>query len=185
MTTQNRSLTGTSATQSKGNNTGLIFPGRLIYPPQSQVARTEDAVTDRINQLDVHAQGLGQGFSISFTSFVLNPLPEPAKNSDVTALAVTFASLLHRAERVSLERRANRWGLYFTREAAFVGSQDRKTESVPLKDAPLDVREKFLLKTEEFFRAYLDLCGDRLGKMHDCVAQGDRTLALLSNLTLE
>jgi hypothetical protein len=185
MTTKNRSLTGTSATQSKGSNTGLTFPGRLIYPPQSQVARTEDAVTDHINQLDVHAQQLGQGFGISFTSFVLNPLLEPASDSNVTALAVAIASFLHRAERVSLERRSNRWGLYFTREAALVGSQDRKTEGVPLKDAPLDVREKFLLKSEEFFRDYLDLCRDRLAKMHDCVAQGDRTLALLHNLTLE
>ena len=60
----------------------------------------------------------------------------------------------------------------------------RKTETIALKDAPLDVRERFLVKSEEFFRAYLKLCEDRLGKMKTSVTQADKTLELLSNLRL-
>lgn len=75
-------------------------------------------------------------------------------------------------------------GAYFTREPAAL-IQDRKAEAVPLKDAPLDVRERFLLKSEEFFRAYLQLCEDRLGRMHDSVSQADRTLELLERMRFE
>jgi len=54
-----------------------------------------------------------------------------------------------------------------------------------LKDAPLDVRERFLVKSEEFFWAYLKLCEDRLGRMRGAVAKADRTLELLNSLRLE
>ena len=180
MATENRSLTGTASKQQSA--TGLSFPRHLVHPPKSQVARSEDAVTDRIVQLDTHAQQLGEAFGIPFTSFVLNSLP--TASSDATQVALAVLALLHREERVALERRGGRWGLYFTREAAVVQNYDKRTEPVPLKDAPLDVRERFLSKSEEFFRAYLDVCRNRLEKMHTSVAQGDRTLALLRNLTL-
>ncbi len=180
MATEGRSLTGTTPTQQSAP--GLSFPRRLVHPPKSQVARSEDAVTNRIVQLDTHGQQLGEAFGIPFTSFVLNPLTPPS--TDITQLAMAVATLLHREERIALERRGGRWGLYFSREAAVVQSYDKKTDPVPLKDAPLDVRERFLVKSEEFFRAYLDLCRNRLEKMHASVAQGDKTLALLRNLPL-
>lgn len=173
-----RSLTGTTI---KSNE--LSFPASLVHPPQSQLTRSEDAVSNRIAQLDTWAQSLGQGFGISLTSFVLNPISE-IKDREPSALLACLEVFGHRQERVSLERRSGRWGLYFTREPAMI-AQDRRAESVPLKDAPLDVRERFLLKSEEFFRAYLDLCEDRLGQMKASVTKADRTLQLLSTLHLE
>jgi hypothetical protein len=184
-TTQNRSLTGTNASQSNSSTSpGFTFPARLVHPPVSQVQRNEDAVADRIGKLDTYAQQLGQAFGISFTSFTLNPLTPPTQGSDLATLGYMVSALVGREERIVLERRSNRWGLFFIREAALIGPHDKKADAVPLKDAPLDVRERFLTKSEEFFRQYLNACGDRLGKMQDCVAKGDRTLALLANIKL-
>jgi hypothetical protein len=161
-------------------STDLAISAALIHPPKSQVAQYEDLVSDRIAKLDLHAAMLGEGFGISFTTFVLNPLPDPSNDNSVAAVLQSFA---HRPERVTLERRSGRWGLYFTREPAIL-AQDRRSDSVLLKDAPLDVRERFLLKSESFFREYLAVCEDRLGKMKAAVSDGDRTLTLLDNIRL-
>lgn len=162
---------------------GFTFPADLIHPQQSQIEKSEDAVGSRVRELDAWAQKLGEGFGISYTNFILNPLESvvPKGSSDVLALLYTFAS---RDERISLERRGGRWGLYFTREPVLM-AQDRKTETISLRDAPLDIRDKFLLKSEEFFKNYLKLCEDRLGKMKSSVKTADRTLELLNNLHLE
>jgi len=64
-------------------------------------------------------------------------------------------------------------------------AQERKADAVPLKDAPLDIRERFLSKSEDFVRAYLKLCEDRLGRMQGAVARADQTLALLGQLQLK
>jgi len=181
MRTTRRSLTGTTNQPIKSNE--LSFPASLIHPPQSQLTCSEDAVSNRIVQLDTWAQSLGQGFGISLTSFVLNPISE-IKEREPSVLLACLEVFGHRQERVSLERRSGRWGLYFTREPAMI-AQDRRADSVPLKDAPLDVRERFLLKSEEFFRAYLALCEDRLGQMKESVTKADRTLQLLSTLHVE
>lgn len=183
MTTKGRTQTGTRSFNSElPNSSDLTFPAELIHPPQSQVARSEDAVGRRLLDLDLWAQRLGEAFGISYTDFILNSFANtlPPGSSDVLALLYAFTT---RDERISLERRSGRWGLYFTREQA-VFSQDRKAEAIPLKDAPLDVRERFLVKSEEFFRAYLKLCEDRLGKMKTSVTQADKTLELLNNLRL-
>jgi hypothetical protein len=147
--------------------------------------RSEDAVSNRIGQLDSRAQQLGAAFGIPYSGFLLNDMPKSDANDTLSVISAVATALVMRAERVSLERRNNRWGLYFTREPALVGQEARKAESVPLKDAPLDVRERFLVKSEEFFRAYFKLCEDRLKKMHASVSAADRTLALLDNLRLE
>jgi hypothetical protein len=102
----------------------------------------------------------------------------PSANDGASMLAATLRTLTSREERVTLERRAGRWGLYFVRGAAALGGE-RGAEAVPLKDAPLDVRERFLLHSEEFFAQYLDLCEERRTRMQRAVAAADRTLALL------
>ena len=186
MSQKSRALTGTPARNANVRRSAdLTFPAHLVHPPQSQLTRSEDAVANRIVQLDSWAQRLGAGFGISFTTFSLNPVA-PAIDSSASAVIMSvLVALSHREERVSLERRAGRWGLYFTREPAAL-SQDRKvTEAVPLKDAPLDVRERFLTMSEDFMRAYLKLCADRLGQMGSSVTNADRTLELLSRLKLE
>src|SRR4051794_8388869 len=104
----------------KSASTALAFPAALIQPPQTQVARYEDAVSNRVAQLDVRAMQLGEGFGIPFTAFVLNPLVPPQSDNGVVLLASMLGALTFRQERVSLERRNGRWGLYFMREPAVV-----------------------------------------------------------------
>jgi hypothetical protein len=71
-----------------------------------------------------------------------------------------------------------------TREPAAL-SEERRADAVPLKDAPLDIRERFLSHSKDFIRAYLKLCEDRLGRMQCAVAKADQTLALLDKLQLK
>jgi hypothetical protein len=162
----------------------LTFQANLLYPQLSQLAHYEDAVTQRIVQLDAWAQRLGEGFGIPFTTFSLNPMQNNFGDGGLAALTTMLTALTHRDERVSLERRSGRWGLYFTREPAAL-AQERKSDAVLLKDAPLDMRERFLSRSEDFVRAYLALCEDRLGRMQGAVTSADQTLTLLGQLQLK
>ena len=185
MNTRRRALAGAaSGASAPAQSSGLTFPASLLHLPQSQVARSEDAVSNRVLQLDVWAQRLGEAFGIPFTTFTLNPLPTDFGGDAAAAAFAALASLAHRLERVSLERRSGKWGLYFTREPALL-AQERRADAIPLKDAPLDVRERFLSKSEDFFRQYLHLCADRLGSMQTSVSHADRTLELLATIRLE
>ncbi|MEJ0039280.1 MAG: hypothetical protein WDO68_25035 [Gammaproteobacteria bacterium] len=141
-------------------------------------------MTNRVVQLDTWAHKLGEGFGIPFTTFSLNPLQNSLNDNGLAVVAAVLSALSHRDERVSLERRGGRWGLYFTREPAAL-TQERRADAVPLKDAPLDVRERFLGKSESFFREYLKLCEDRLGRMKEAVDSADQTLELLDQLQLK
>ena len=185
MATRSRALTSANLDSSRPNPTlGLTFPANLLFPHQSQIAQYEDAVTHRVQQLDAWAQKMGEGFGISFTAFSLNPPINNFGDGGMAMVATMLASLAHRDERVSLERRAGRWGLYFTREPAAL-AQERRGEAVPLKDAPLDIRERFLSRSEDFVRSYLKLCEDRLGRMQSAVTAADQTLTLLDQLRLK
>ena len=117
------------------------------------------------------------GFGISFQNFELNPPPLPTSDNGWAVAASILGALAHRQDRISLERRGGRWGLYLTREPAVI-AQDRRGETKLLKDAPLDVRERFLVRSEEFFRAYLKLCEERLGHMRGGGAGGPDVAAL-------
>jgi hypothetical protein len=184
MQSDDRPSTGVRARRRIASSPELTFPAALVHPPQSQVAQYEDAVSNRIGQLEVRALQLGEGFGIPFTSFVLNPLATPPLDTGLAVVASMLGALTTRPERISLERRNGRWGLYFTREPAVV-AQERKADTVPLKDAPLDVRERFLVKSQEFFRSYLELCKDRLSSMKQSVHEADQTIALIDRLRLE
>jgi hypothetical protein len=182
MAMRRRALTSANHDSSRPNpGQGLTFQANLLYPPQSQIAKYEDAVTHRVLQLDAWAQRMGEGFGISFTNFSLNPLQTDFGDGGMALVATMLTALTHRDERVSLERRSGRWGLYFTREPAAL-VQERRAEAVPLKDAPLDIRERFLSRSEDFIRAYLKLCEDRLGRMKSAVSAADQTLVLLNQL---
>lgn len=177
-----RPQTGTGL-QRVGDGAGMSFPSTLLHPPQSQLTMSEDAVGDRIRRLDARAEELGRGFGIAFTSFILNPQPDDIPENSVRALSYALREFIQRNERITLERRNGRWGLYFTREPALL-DKDRTPETVLLRDAPLDVRERFLVKSEVFFRQYLKLCEDRLSRMRSSVACADQTLSLLDNVQL-
>jgi hypothetical protein len=83
---------------------GFTFPAALVYPPQTQLARAEDAVGTRVTQLDLHAQRLGEGFGISLTNFSLNSLPKIVDDSIAAAVVGMLGALVHREDRISLER---------------------------------------------------------------------------------
>jgi hypothetical protein len=172
---------------------GIIYRSATHKP---ELDEESDAVAKRTVDLDARAQTLGESLGIAFTSFVLPAASgaaaasegggsgtepdaaEASANDGATMLAATLRTLTSREERVTLERRAGRWGLYFVRGAAALGGE-RGAETVPLKDAPLEARERFLLHSEAFFARYLDLCEDRRTRMRQAVAAADRTLALL------
>jgi hypothetical protein len=178
-----RSSTGTRAHSVAAPVPEFGFPANLLRPQQSQVAQYSDAVTERITQLDLHAQLLGEGFGIPSSGFTLNPPPTPNADDGAGMVLALLHALAIREERVTLERRNGRWGLFFTRGISLI-AQDRGAETVPLRDAPLDVRERFLLKSQEFFSAYFDLCKDRLGRMKSSVECADQTLRLLQDVRL-
>lgn len=118
------------------------------------------------------------------TNFELNPLDAKQLGDGLSpgwkAVAQACLVLTRQPERITLERREGRWALFFTRDRAPLDSASAPRSAVPLKDAPLDVRERFLQRSEDFFRAYLALCEDRLGRMKTAILQADRTLALLA-----
>lgn len=174
-----RSRSAVPTTNSAPNSGSLSFRRELLRPPQAQVTQYEDAVSQRVAALADRAAVLAAGFGISMTTYELNP---PTKGAG--DLALTMLELMVRTpERVTLERRDGRWGLFFTREPSMLQGAARPL-AVPLKDAPLDVRERFLADSERFFREYLSLCENRLGKMKTAVDAADRTLALLQSITL-
>ena len=63
-------------------------------------------------------------------------------------------------------------------------NQERRTETVPLKEARLDVRERLLTRSEDFIREYLKLREDRLGQMRGTVSSADATVGMLETLHL-
>ena len=139
MKSKNRSLTGTIATSSEtAASTEITFPARLIHPPQSQIARSEDAVSNRVTQLDTWAQQLGQSFGITLTNFVLNPRASVAHKDGLELLGAFVEALAYREERVSLERRSGKWGLYFSRAPA--GRPQSSAQRPERCSAPLDSR---------------------------------------------
>ncbi len=161
----------------------FTFRADLLKPRQSQISQYADDVTNRITQLDLHARQLGEGFGIPFNGFVLNPVPDADPANGASVARALLHALAIREERVSLERRSGQWGLYFTRGISLL-SQDRASETIPLRDAPLDVRERFLVKSRDFFAQYLKLSEDRLGKMRQSVLAADETLRQLGTVRL-
>lgn len=182
--TRRRTLTGTVSTPASSlPNEELAFRADLIHPPQSQVVQYSDSVSDRIVRLDISAQRMAEGFGVAFTSFVLNPIAMPDKGNNAALLLATLQSLTHKQERITLERRNARWGLYYMRSAPAIGNESA-VDAVPLRDAPLDVRERFLTASEAFFREYLQLCEHRLGRMKKSIQAADRTIELLAAVRL-
>jgi len=176
-------LAGTSAPQTPDAPHAFTFRADLLKPRQSQIAQYSNEVSDRITQLDLHARQLGESFGIPLSGFVLNPPPDADPANGASVARAFLHALAIREERISLERRSGQWGLFFTRGVSLL-AQDRTSETVPLRDAPLDVRERFLTRSSEFFDQYLKLCEDRLGTMRQSVQLADQTLRQLASVRL-
>ena len=109
MSTQDRALASANSAVSSANRAkNLTFKADLLYPQQSQLTRYEDAVAQRIVQLDTWAQRLGEGFGIAFTTFVLNPPPSNLGDTGMEMVATVLVAFTQRIERVSLERKSGR-----------------------------------------------------------------------------
>ena len=159
----------------------LTFPRDLFRPPTDQVTQYADQVTDRIVHMDHYAAMLGKSFGIPLTHWQLNETPVIDERNVFAAFATVLS---YQPEFVSLERRKGTWGLYYFRGPAYIKHGD-SAHVAPLKEAPLDARERFLQRSEEFFRAYLQTCEGRLGKMRSAVDAADRTIELLADINLE
>jgi hypothetical protein len=159
----------------------ITFPKDLLVPPQTQVQQYEDAVSRSIRELDAAASQLAHGFGIGYSPGMnLDELPQQEKSDLLILLAAAFVS----TKRVTLEKINGTWGLVYSYEPGVVRPGNDRGYRVPLRDAPLEIREKFLHRSEEFFRRYLATCQDRLGTMKVAVDAGSRTLALLRNVQL-
>lgn len=162
-------------------STAISFPKDLLQSPPTQLQAYEDAVAGRVRELDARASQLARGFGIGYSPGV--HLQEAAEYEG-TEVLLLLGKMLIPTQRVSLEKVNGNWGLVYTYEPGVVKMGNDRGMRVPLRDAPLDVREKFLRRSEEFFRRYLDSCKDRLAGMKDAVSAGDRTLELLQRIQL-
>src|SRR5690349_1761551 len=133
MSSSDRSLKGMHLSLANDRiKVGIIYRSDSHKP---QLGEESDAVAKRTVDLDARAQALGESLGIAITSFVLpatmpGPAPEAEMNASAvsapespandgaTLLAATLRTLTSREERVTLERRGGRWGLYFVRGAA-------------------------------------------------------------------
>ncbi len=158
------------------------FPKALLAPPPTQVQQYGDAVSLRIRELEAAASKLAGGFGIGFSPGML--LDEAQEQDNTTDLALMFIKSMMSKQRVSLEKVGGAWGLIYSYEPGIVKIAGDRPHSGPLRDAPLDVREKFLRRSEEFFRRYLSTCGGRLDSMKAAVDAGDTTLELLRSIKL-
>ena len=73
--------------------------------------------------------------------------------------------------------------LYGRNSSARSGS--RRHDPVPLRDAPLEARAKFLRRSESFFRQYFDKAKANLAKPHEAAEIGRRTLDLINSIEME
>jgi hypothetical protein len=183
MVQKRRSLAGVAGSVASEQPGAIKFPAHLVSPPQSQLTKQSDAVSERIGQVEAVAVRLAEGFGVVFTLFELNPKPDLVPTTTAEALTSLVRTLTVPDERVSLERRSGVWGLYYQRGPTLV-TREYNPNPVLLRDAPLEVRERFLLASERFFREYFALCEHRLGRMHEAVASADRALQLVRSVQL-
>lgn len=176
----------------------FTFDKSLLIPPRSQLELQNDAVAERVIEMDARAARLAAGFGIPYSQGIeLEPMRRSAKElgekasggrpeqqqAALVALIVAGSSIMMApSQKVTVERRDGRWGLYYHyTPAPLFGSSDRAS-CVPLKDAPIAIRRDFLQNSEEFFRGYLEICKGQLGNLAGVVEAADRTLALLDGL---
>lgn len=157
----------------------LTFPQALLRNPPSQLDMAQDEVTKVVEQLDERARHYGGMLGISMPLFEVSDPPNAAGQSDAMALLV---AMTRSAEYVSLEKRDGRWGLWFTRSAPLLGSAQRPAVTSPLRDAPFEVRMKFLRKSDDFFREYLKRSEEALGTPQQAAEMGKQTLAMLDRV---
>ena len=175
-----------SAASSEGAQDGLTFRAELLRPVPSQLELAHDEVTRVVEQLDERARDLGKALGVSMTTFEINPvaIPETLAKADQSSKALyeAFATLTRSQEVVTLEKRDGKWGLWYRHTPSPFVAAGRPATTVPLRDAPLEARMKFLHKSAEFFDAYLKRAQEGLGSPQQAAAAGMRALEMLNNI---
>lgn len=163
----------------------LTFPGELLHPPKAQLVQYEDALNHRVALLDEKANTFGTFFGVPMRDYEIDPLEKPTGEDGAAALWVLARMSLDR-EYFTLERAQNGvWGVYYTKKPGMFNQAAGVIGPLPIRQASLDVRKKFLEKSEAFFREYLKRCNARFVDLKGTIAAGDRTLELLSQVKLE
>jgi len=142
---------------------GVVVVRPSAAAPKSEMATWADQINDRISQLNDYAIRLGNKYGLASTPLLLHS----------TVTVGTPDSII--SDQVTLERHEGNWGLYCHRLVGGVTKQ-----IVPLKDAPLAIRELFLQRAEPFFREYLERIESRLEQVKQSVAGGDAALSFLA-----
>jgi hypothetical protein len=153
-----------------------------LYPAVGKEDSTED-------DLQRYNPALGTALDLAKPSQMAGATTPSSNGADLLfAFGVALTKSMTPLEQVTLEQREGKWGLYYHRGPAPFGSAAATTvkpSSVPLKDAPLAVRERFLRHAEAFFRRYVEGAGTRLARMKESVEGGDAALEMLESLSLK
>jgi hypothetical protein len=158
----------------------MTFPEDLLRPTPSQLELAQDEVTRVVEQLDERARHYGTKLGVSMTNFELSEVSDTITRSE--NWQVLLIAMTRNQEFISLEKRDGRWGLWHTRTPPPLASAGRSVTTVPLRDAPLEARMKFLHKSEQFFREYLERVKQGLGSPQQAAERGKLTLALLDSI---
>lgn len=139
---------------------GLQAASVGLAPPAGAGLPTRDDVTAAVRKLSERAAGWGRESGVSYR-LELNPGPQTDPRDGVGILAVAAVADVLRAKyadrcSIAVEEQRGTWGMFFTRVPAAVSSEATKT--VPLSDAPFEVREWFLGQSEAFLDAYWARC---------------------------
>jgi hypothetical protein len=164
----------------EGSAEPITFPEDLLRPTPSQLELAQDEVTRVVEQLDERARHYGTKLGVSMTNFELSESSDALSRSEPWQGLVI--AMTRNQEFVSLEKRDGRWGLWHTRTPPPLASSGRSVTTVPLRDAPLEARMKFLHKSEQFFREYLERVQQGLGSPQQAAERGKLTLELLDRI---
>lgn len=159
---------------------GYVIDSSLIVPPRDQLSAYADSVSGCVEALNDRAVRLAEGFGMAMTpGYNINPETTDTGNAGLDVIK----AVLHRNEYFSIDRKSGRWAIFYSRDPSAMGGAP--AVHVSLRDAPLDVREKFLQHSAAFFDMYLQRSQDRLAQMKSALTAGGQTLAMLDSITLK
>lgn len=156
----------------------LRFPAALLSKTPTQIELACGEVQGTLLALEEGARTLGARLGVRFGPVELDaPTYEGVLQPEIPML-VRF--LLLRLHQYSLDRIGGQWGLFYTPSYRGVAGP-----TVPLRDAPIEARMRFLDHSPEFFRLYLDASAVQLSAPKAAVARGQEALRLLSDIRPE
>lgn len=134
----------------------------IDVPRDADLQAHRDGVTEQIRKLDDVARRLGEEHDVEFDRGIdLEPYTKGELEAAAGGLTVwgVLTIIAHTSRRVSLEKIGGTWGLFYARTNA-EHNYGRAPKTVRLQDAPLEMRERFLARADEFFTKYMALVGE-------------------------